>query len=385
MAHNLHRAALAVLCVFAVIFAATLFPATGFGSNPVPEGGIGDGAGAGDARPGDSNSGGQPTATAQTSAGTTTRTATADDRGTAAATTDGSKGTAGTGSNDAMTGTTTDTPTTATTTTASQAYEHSADGGLMGSLLAIVSILATVVVTVVALAVGFGRHHRHRYPSDWDLPNAPHLRLLAYVRRIPQTSLAFAMFAGSNAPGILDQLGASVGEATTGFGAALDGIGKLGSTIGTGLLKVPAGFISGIGALGEGLGSVTLALPSLSTGISSGGFFGSGADRPGADPRSGGRPDPVEPEPEDPDPPGSVREAWERLQDDLGVDGADGETPGEIARRAVDRGVPSNAAGKLTRAFRDVRYGGHPDDGERVTVARKAYERIKTALDGDSS
>jgi len=385
VAHDFHRAALAVLCVFAVVFAASLFPATGFGTNPVPSSGPGVGSGAGEPASGEPSSGDEPTTTGTTgtSSGdepTTTRDS-AEKTVTSSTTTDEAGGSTTDGDSVATTTTTT----TAATTTETSAYEESASGGLQGALLAFGSILVSFVLVVLVAAIGFGRHHRRRNPSDWNLPSAPHLRVLAYVRRIPQTSLAFVMFAGANAPGILDQLGSAVGDATSGFGAATAGVGKLGSAVGSALVKVPAGFVSGIAAFGRGLGSLSLAWPSFSTGVASGGFFSTSTDKPGSDPRSGGRSEPVDAESEGPEPPASVREAWDRLQEDLGVGGSDGRTPGQIARAAVDRGVPSDAMGSLTRTFREVRYGGRPDDDERVAVARRAYRRVRTALDGDSS
>lgn len=383
MAHDLHRAALAVLCVFAVIFAATLFPATGFGTNPVPSSGPGGGPADGTSS-GDSQADGQSTTTAPATTGTGTPTTSTTPETTESPTTATTPETEADGSTTAG-GSDETAPTTTATTTEAPVDDSASSGGLMGALLSLGTILAFFVSIVVATAVGFGRHHRRRHPGDWDLPSAPHLRVLAYVRRIPQTSLAFVMVTGQSAPGILDQLGSSFADATTGFGAATAGVGTLGAALGSAVVKIPAGFVTGIGAFGRGVGSLSLAWPSLSAGIGSGGFFSGSDDRPGADPRSGGRSDPVEAEPEEPEPPASVREAWDRLQEDLGVGGDDPRTPAEIARQAVDRGVPSDAARSLTRTFQDVRYGGRPDDGERVTVARRAYRRIRSALDGDSS
>lgn len=382
MDNDLYRAALAIACVVAVVLGASLFPATGFGTNPVPAGGIANGSAPGSGGPADGpgDAGTVDDAGPSTDESTTTsptRTATTNvadtpDTTTAATDSDGSDESSNTGT------------TTTTTTTASPAYDESSDGGLQGALLAFVTILLGSGVLVVGASVGLGRHHRRRYPGEWDLPSAPHLRVLEYVRRIPQTSLSFVMFAGSNAPGIIDGLSDGVGNATSGLGAATAGIGSLGASIGRGLASVPGGLVKGIGSLGRGLGSLTLGLGAL-TSLGSGGFLG-GSDRPGDDPRGGASatPDP-EPDPEPPEPPASVREAFDRLQEDLGVSGRDGETPGEIARHAIDRGVPTDAIRSLTTTFRDVRYGGHPDEGERVTVARDAYERVRRALEGESS
>ena len=122
-------------------------------------------------------------------------------------------------------------------------------------------------VALLLSAIGLGRHHRRRYPGEWDLPSAPHLRVLEYVRRIPQTSLAFAMFAGSSAPGVVDGLVGGVRDATAGVGAAATGLGKVGASLGSGLAAIPGGVVKGIGGLGRGLGSLTLGLGALAIGL----------------------------------------------------------------------------------------------------------------------
>ncbi|MFC6954718.1 DUF4129 domain-containing protein [Halorubellus litoreus] len=378
MDHDLYRAALAIACVFAVVLGASLFPATGFGTNPVPAGGIANGS-----APGSGGGGGpsdQGTATvAETTADETTSTSSTTDASTSADESTTTTAAKDSGGSDASTETTT------TTTTEAPGSDAAADGGLQGALLAFVTILFGAGATVILASVGLGRHHRRRYPGEWDLPSAPHLRVVEYLRRIPQTSLSFVMFAGSNAPGILDGLADGVGNATSGVGALTTGLGTLGASLGRGLATVPGGVLKGIGSLGRGLGSITLGFGALSS-IGSGSFLGRSDDRPDDDPRDGASATPdAEPEPEPPDPPASVREAFDRLQEDLGVSGEDGETPGEIARRAIDRGLPTDAIRSLTTAFRDVRYGGRPDEGERVSVARDAYERVRRALEGESS
>ena len=382
MDHDLYRAALAIACVFAVVLGASLFPATGFGTNPVPAGGIANGSGSGS---GGGGSGDQGTVTvAETTSDESTNTSSTTD-GTASA--DGSTTTAG-ADDSGGSGESTETETTTTTTgttTAAPGSDAAADGGLQGATLAFVTILFGAGATVVLASVGLGRHHRRRYPGEWDLPSAPHLRVVEYLRRIPQTSLSFVMYAGSNAPGILDGLADGIGNATSGVGALTSGLGTLGASLGRGLATVPGGVLKGIGSLGRGLGSITLGFGALSS-IGSGSFLGRSDDRPDDDPRGGASATPeATPDPEPPAPPASVREAFDRLQEDLGVSGADGETPGEIARRAIDRGLPTDAIRSLTTTFRDVRYGGRPDEGERVSVARDAYERVRRALEGESS
>lgn len=372
MANDMRRAALAVLCVLAVVLGAGLFPATGFGANPVPD----SGAASGGTDPGDDAGGPDDTATTTAAdgdgAGTGTETAT---------TTAADGGDAGSGTETATT-TTTKRP----TTTAPAGSDAAGEGGQTGSLLGLATMLLVALLGFLAVTVGLGRHHRRRNPEQWDLPDAPHLRLVAYVRRVPQTSLSFVMFAGANAPGIVDGLADGLGNVTRNAASAASGLGVALSTLGSASLRVPAGVLAGVGGFARALSSLTLSLPSLST-TGAGGLFGRGGDgRPGSDPRSGGRANPPSGgEPEPPEPPASVREAWGRLQEDLGVADADPRTPGEVARGAISRGLPADAVRSLTRSFREVRYGGRPDDGERVSTAREAYERIRSALRGDSA
>jgi hypothetical protein len=380
--NDLYRASLAIACVFAVVVGASLFPATGFGTNPVPAGSVANGSGSGGGGPGDATATGSgPTSedngSTRTSNGASITSDESENQTTATADGEGSSG-------ETTASTTTARTTTEPTTSTPPSYADSSEGGLEGALLAFLTILSTAVAFVVLTAVGVGRHHRRRHPDEWDLPSAPHLRVLEYVRRIPQTSLALAMFAGSSAPSVIDGLLGGVRDATGGVGAATAGLGKLGATLGSGLAAIPGGLLKSIGSLGRGLGSLTLGLGALTV-LGSGSVLGGGTDRPSDDPRGGASERPEPPEPDPPEPPASVREAFDRLQEDLGVSGRDGETPGEIARRAIDRGLPTDAIGALTSTFRDVRYGGHPDEGERVTVARDAYERVRAALERDSS
>lgn len=389
MDQDRQRAALAIACVCAVVLGATLFPAAGFGANPVPGGT--DEAGPGTAgETGDGTDGPEALATESDESdgdsddGSATRspdaaTATADespssesgaDQGNTATTTAASADDAQDASTAARSGT-----------------DPAGEGGLVGAALAIAAILLAGFLGVIGTAAGLGRHHRRRYPGQWSLPDAPHLRVLAYVRRIPQTSLSFVLFAGQTAPDVLERLASGVSRATRGLGAAVDVFASAGGAIGRGVFVLPRGLVAGLGGLSRGVSAAMFGLPAAFTNLGSGGLFGDTSAEFGPDPRAAERADAADesPDSEPPEPPGSVREAWERLQADLGVGGDDGRTPGQIARSAVDRGVPREPIRSLTRAFRDVRYGGYPDDGERVTTARSAYERIRNALDGDSS
>lgn len=378
------RAVFALLCVFGVVLGATLFPATMFGTNPVPaDQGGNDTVPDGDQTTETISDGPNATTTARTD--DTTGSTTENNPSTTVNT---DTGTATVEATEAVAGTTTSpsTTTTPTTTTAAAGGDDGSDGGLAASVLTLLTILASGVAGIVGVATGFGRHHRRRHPDEWDLPDAPHLRLLAYVRRVPQTSLSFVLYTGAHTPTIFESFGNGFATVSTGLRAMFRGFGRVGRLAATSTVALPVGIIRGIGGVARGIGSLSLGLSSLFSGFGGSSILtGTGGDRPTADPRRGGGNGAETEDPSPPDPPDSVREAWARLQADLGIGGGDGKTPRQIGRAAVDRGVPRDAIRSLTRSFREVRYGGFPDDGERVASARTAYTRIRTALERDSS
>nr|WP_303648666.1 DUF4129 domain-containing protein [Haloarchaeobius litoreus] len=59
------------------------------------------------------------------------------------------------------------------------------------------------------------------------------------------------------------------------------------------------------------------------------------------------------------------------------------KTPAEVARAAVDGGLPRSAVERLTAVFRDVRYGRYPRSDERKRTAREALAEIRERLEGD--
>lgn len=75
----------------------------------------------------------------------------------------------------------------------------------------------------------------------------------------------------------------------------------------------------------------------------------------------------------------TVREVWAAFRGYVSIRSWRTSTPGEIARWAVSRdGLPRDAVGTITDAFRDVEYGNRsPDD--RAPAARDALESIRTA------
>jgi hypothetical protein len=69
------------------------------------------------------------------------------------------------------------------------------------------------------------------------------------------------------------------------------------------------------------------------------------------------------------------------MVDLLPVDRTPTTTPTELARRAVDRGVPAAPVERVTRAFEDVVYGGY-EPGDRATAAREALASLRDRLGG---
>nr|WP_303647090.1 DUF4129 domain-containing protein [Haloarchaeobius salinus] len=59
------------------------------------------------------------------------------------------------------------------------------------------------------------------------------------------------------------------------------------------------------------------------------------------------------------------------------------KTPAEVARAAVDGGLPRSAVERLTAVFRDVRYGRYPRTDDRKRTAREALAEIRERLEGD--
>jgi hypothetical protein len=79
----------------------------------------------------------------------------------------------------------------------------------------------------------------------------------------------------------------------------------------------------------------------------------------------------------DPGPSGaSVRALWRRFARRVRPADWQRRTPGEVARAAVDRGLPAEPVDALTAAFRDVEYGGRPADRVRDR-ARAAFDRLR--------
>lgn len=131
----------------------------------------------------------------------------------------------------------------------------------------------------------------------------------------------------------------------------------------------------------DGGGLPSLVVPAVLGSLLAGGLFVvvlTGDDRraslPGEDDDDGDEgTDPVDP-PYDSPGEGPVVRAWRRLASR--ASGEDTETPREVARRAVDRGLPERPVETVSRQFRAVRYGDSPASDDRERTARAAAERL---------
>ncbi|WP_267643658.1 DUF4129 domain-containing protein [Haloarchaeobius amylolyticus] len=370
VAYDLSRAAVAVVAVLTVILAASLLPASGFGTYPAGVGAGGDAAGpGGPAAGGTGGPGGQQPSQTATSTDTP-------------ATSTTSTTTTSSDSTDDTTTTTTDRP---------AGVDSGTDrGGInLGSVVLLFLGLVAFTSIGMVLVVTVGHVERQSRP-DFDgwvlkLPGLPPLHIRASFLTIPQTTMAFIVGTSASAPQLLDAIGGAANDFARGLGAVAAGLGSAAGTLfvgvpaalGKGLLSIPRG-------LGGGLGALTGGFSAISSGVSSRNWLSRSEDTPD-DPRG----EPADEEPftdpgaHEPSPP-SIEEAWEYMVDQLPTGRNPSQTPTEYARAAIDHGLPADAVQRLTRAFQDVRYGQYPPDDSRTQAARDAIRQIAQRLEGDS-
>lgn len=362
------RAALALLSVLAVVLAASLFPATGFGPHP------GGGGTAGPATPAAGTDGVEgPTPT--------------DGRGEESDTGSG-------------TGTPTPTPTpsptptptpTPTSTPIDPPSSSDSTGGLWDGSGIYGAILALLVLSGVGLLVGVAGRSDARSDDDSEAdadgdpdgrgPSTldPLYRLLpppltAGLRRLAAGTTALLVGGATAVPPALSALSNVTRAVSEGLGAAIDAIGR---PLGRGLASLPRALGAGLAGLGGGLTAALSAVPGAVTGLGS----GLSLSRADDDPTATGTPtaDARETAADDAGwlPPSSVSEAWGRLRATVGVR-RDSVTPGEVATVALDRGWPTEPVVTLTQSFREVRYGGLPESEGRLRAAKDALRRVET-------
>jgi len=173
-------------------------------------------------------------------------------------------------------------------------------------------------------------------------------------------------------PAALRRSGAAGASLFGRLGVGLGWLSQFGAT-----LRLPRLSLSGLPSL-SGLSGLSL-LPSLDRGSRSlgGDDDAGGSSGPDTDDVRD-RPDESASDEDDAAPTPTVRRAWHRLVDSLGVARRETRTPGQIARRAVDAGYPDDAVDRLTSAFRDVEYGGRAESDDRVRAAYEALDRIRS-------
>jgi hypothetical protein len=222
-------------------------------------------------------------------------------------------------------------------------------------------------------------------------PGTPHVELpFGYSITLPFVVPAWAGRLGTRVSrltmGFVVSISASVTQLLDAVGAAITAVtGGLGIVAGEGLrgvLLVLGRFPAALARALSGLATLPAGLLSLPAALSTvGGSISGATDRPGEDARAAAAPtsDPGE-DPDESGPP-SVEDAWLAMVDLLPVDRTPTTTPTELARRAVDRGVPAAPVERVTRAFEDVVYGGY-EPGDRATAAREALASLRDRLGG---
>ncbi|EFW92997.1 hypothetical protein ZOD2009_06559 [Haladaptatus paucihalophilus DX253] len=351
MERNRLRAALIALCVLAVIFGASLFPATGFGSYPA-----GPGGGNRADTPGAPSAGSRSTVSAGNPS----------DPGTVATTT------AQTTTNSESSGGSADSETATTTTTAASASQSTSNGTPLLQILGkAVGIL--VLVGGAFLAVGF-RRGTLALDGDGAIPlTVRGIPVGELVGKIPARTMGLVVGFSASIPRLADDAIGLLGEVGRGLAASTVGLGSaLGRTIAV-MGRGFSGTLLAIGSVGSGLFSIpkTLSRPTLS-GRSGGKSESRTATNEGTAPA----------EPEERGPP-SIEEAWESMTEHLPVRRRRTTTPGEYAREAIQRGYPADAVRQLTAAFREVRYGSLPPTANRTKLARAALDKIDRFREGD--
>jgi transglutaminase-like putative cysteine protease len=79
----------------------------------------------------------------------------------------------------------------------------------------------------------------------------------------------------------------------------------------------------------------------------------------------------------------TLRKFWREFVALVAPPSATTRTPGEIARYAVDRGLPADAVETLTEAYRDAEYGRLAPDERRLARVREAVDRLRAAARGE--
>jgi len=237
---------------------------------------------------------------------------------------------------------------------------------LAWSVLGALSALFGIVITYLRLFdLQARRRHRQWLGDGLSLGNLWPSRLLSGL--------------GAAVAGIPAALRRTVWTVAGLFGGLGGGVGWLSQFGAT--LRLPRFRVPSLPSMG-GLSALSL-LPSLDRGSRSIDVDADAGDAVDRNDAAGTIPDEPGDDADDPAPTPTVRRAWHRLVDRLGVSRRETRTPGQIARRAIDAGYPDDAVDRLTAAFRDVEYGGRSESDDRVRAAYEALDRIRSEEDDE--
>ncbi len=367
---------LVALGIVAVALGSALFPPTGLGSAPASETDL---VGPRDAAPGSGPGSGSSDSTVsgdgKTVAAGDGATAEPGDSEPGGGTSDATRtdGPARGSSTPAVTVTPTPSPTPTPTPNVTEAAFDDDSGSGLGLLGLVGGLILSFVVTVALVAVV--RLLQALRESGAAGGSAQSLGLfggigrlfdgspVGIVARIPQATMVALVGVSTGTARLLGGAGSLASEV----------VGGLAFVVGAGSRSVTAGLGSGLSGLFSLPGPPTISFSGLFSGLRRGGSGTATADSPTADARTATS---LDPESTGEDRIRTVEDAWEAFADPLPAEHPEARTPGEFARLAVEHGDPTGAVRRLTRAFRDVRYGGRPPSDDRTRSALVAVSDI---------
>lgn len=253
------------------------------------------------------------------------------------------------------------------------------DGGNDGTLARIVGLLLLACAgLVILLSLGVFANDGGkawswlsaiplpRFVSRLPLPSLS-------LRRIPQVTTLLIISAGGGLARLADDVTTIAGAVAS---TLTDGVGPVIVILWRSLVALPRATVALLAAPVRALGTTAAlfgGLGFLRSGVSRPSYGGS--ETPVTDARSGSGPAPSTVEDES-EPVASVLDAWAAMTDLVPVRNRESTTAAEYARKAVDAGLPAAPVERLTALFREVRYGGRADSGDRVSAARRALNAL---------
>lgn len=247
----------------------------------------------------------------------------------------------------------------------------SSSSGQFEALL--VAMLTLGVLAVGAVAVWRGTDPVRLGVPKGEIPHGVLPRLRFRLGRIPQATMLATIGVSRTLPSHLDAVAGAGRDVGTGLGLAVSSVGR---GVGAAVAGLPS--LLTVGWPRVGLSESISGLRSVVSGI---------GPRPTRSDANESRPPRARASTGDEAAPGSdeggptVEEAWTEMIELVPVGRRRTRTPGEYARAAIDAGLPADPVSRLTKTFREVRYGGYPPSADRTRRARDALERIERDRD----